>query len=260
MPLLLVSGLPSREKTEFTLALCARLRAEKKILLVAQGLPAMDSRVCTSRIKSILTHRLGEDRILVVDAPLHVKSLRYEISAIARNKRSPLAHILFDPQGGQGGGEDGPVPDLPSAGLGEDEVICVREERRMSPEEAREARLCVARTFERPRPADKWDYPQLVCSSAADLDERRIGLIASSLRLATVRNAACTKLVPQLHDPHYLSEVKSMVNIVMDSRPLSTKERREIENAFFSSVRSKPLPLASVPQVLADFIGKYLEL
>jgi tRNA uridine 5-carbamoylmethylation protein Kti12 len=248
MPILLVSGIPSQKKHDFVLGL--RRALGDTAFFIHQTVGAAVTKKGTACLKSVISNEL-KDCVVLVSAPAHIKSLRYEIHAISRAKKTSMMHIFFKDDSASIGTLSVSQEYREAAG-----TFIEDEERSEALEEARKA-------FELPRTSDKWDFPQIMCSHPSDLDFH-LQLIFSTLKISQKKSVATGKMVPRVEDPLYLSTVKREINKVMDDYSrniwLPLGSRREIESGFLDSIKSKPVAIEEVPELFADFMKKHLEI
>ncbi|KAI5185506.1 protein KTI12 [Nematocida homosporus] len=262
MPLLIVSGMPSLAKKELFLGLVETFSREYSLVVVGQERIGVDSREEVSVLKAAVQNKLSMDVLVAVYAPLHMKSLRYELASLARNCSMDMAHVYYRGEFGEGG----ELKELEvqqaclqgSAGLGLGwEFI------RVDPNGEKESVVVMQRIFEKPRDGDRWDRP---CLTVGLVDERMKAVVAeevaSVIKKTKKKRVSATKLIPQLDDAKYLTKVKEVINQVMDEWkqkevvPLGVS--RQAERDFLASIKMNPPQLPEVNRIFREYLEKYL--
>lgn len=254
MSLILFSGVPCAEKNILLAELLWKL-GERPVAVIDHVMPVANGKVALARIKSLVTNMLSDSAALVVNAPLSIKSLRYELYSIARNKKCSFVHLFVDSAeecvrvppsetGDTGAGEAKDWEKLPI------KRVVVREEGLSIEESLRMLRG----TFELPRPADKWDYPQLSPSTDALT-------LRDAISLRGAQRKATTKLVPESTDMNYAQKVKRIVDKVLgEQENVPLKQRRDIEEMFIGSIKAKPISLSGTEEAFRGFLASFMRL
>ncbi|OAG31541.1 protein KTI12 [Nematocida displodere] len=251
MPLLIVSGLPSPGKKAFFLSLLDLVGKSAQVLVIAQNAVGVSVREEVSRIKSLVSNRLSTDTLVAVYAPLHIKSLRYELSSIACNLKMTMVHVFYRGEHLPGG--EVQRSDLPRE---TDEMALV------APKGPSESFAIVQKVFETPRASDKWDAPVFTAMSpdAFGVAAEKVSLVLST---AQKRRTSCTKLIPRTIDQGYLTKTKEAIDAIISEKKkqefISLKRIRQVEADFLHAVKVNPPPLESIPRVFSEFLDEFLK-
>lgn len=246
-----MSGLPSQGKKKLFISVLTPLAAGYKVLVLVQNRVGTSLREEVSRMKSLIASRLTKDTLVAVYAPLHIKSVRYEISAIARSLGAEAVHLLYKSPVAETGSL---LPqDLPDSW----EVVSIPTAGKAEEYDA------LQRVFEYPRESDKWDAPVFV---ATDSDADAHALICERLLAAVTgekkQRKCTTRLLPLQTDKEYLRTVKQTIDEVLAEKAKVTyvplKTLRDIEEGFIQSISLNFPPLASIPSAFYAFVEAYL--
>lgn len=254
MPLFALSGLPSRAKNELFGSLVGQIKQEYRVVVVVQNAVGENTQEEVSQLRAVVQNRLRKDVLLAVLAPLHLKSLRYEIFSTAKNMGIEYCQVLHTGQlQGEAALQAGEFP--PIEQLEGYEIIEV------APKGPLESLPVLRRIFEPPRRGDKWDCP-VFTTGAASLPEGSLGVIRGALQLEQKVRQSCLKIMPQHLDPTYLDRAKEQIKAALEeyreTAPVSLKDAREMEGSFLSVLKAKPQPIASIKKQFAAFILEYL--
>ncbi|KAI5190903.1 protein KTI12 [Nematocida sp. AWRm77] len=273
MPLLALSGVSSLKKTEMFLHLVNRLKEDYKVLLVVQKDVGVEIKEEVATLRSLVQNRLRKDVLVAICAPLHMKSLRYEIFSIAKNMGIEYAHIVHNESSiqteeenrkesgaGAGAGDDNRTN---KSGFFED-MGSLFETIEIASRGEVESTSVLRRIFEAARRNDKWDCP-VFCTTESCLSEGALGLVKASLQKAQKVRTSSTKIMPQHLDPTYLDKAKKQMDEAMhiykaqeSSLDISLKTARDIEGRFLSLLKAKPHPVETIKERYYGFISEYM--
>ncbi|KAI5171681.1 protein KTI12 [Nematocida sp. LUAm3] len=251
MSLLLLSGMPSEEKKKMLLFLLSSHKDTQDVLLVLQHAVGLSTREELSRIRAAVQNKLSPNMLMILYAPLHMKSIRYEISSIARNTGSTFAHIHYS----------GPYAD--NGEILDDDLLMLPEHAivRIEPEGEAESFSVLQRIFESPRAADKWDTPCCVFSKPG-AEAYALERMTAALSQGKKQRVSSSKIIPLLSDTKYLEKIKEEIDGVIEEykqkEDISLSTTRQIERDFLNSIRISPPSIKNVRSIFSEYLQKYL--
>lgn len=262
MSLLIVSGMPSPGKKQLFLSLVegiVRIKGintennQNKTVVVVQNDVSVRMQEEVSRVKAAVQHGLGNGSDVLVYAPMHVKSLRYEVmSSIARNSEQGVAHVYYEGMYEPGGEIEGKEVQEISRSVVFVGVTGFRE---------KESYKTVQEIFEIPRGRDKWDAPCFICTSPGQSEyvlEAATPLLQGQMK----KRVSASKIIPQPLQQAYLDQVKSKIDKILqkhkETEDIPLKQERKIENEFLRSIKMCPPPLDKIEDVFSAYLREYL--
>jgi len=245
MPLFVLSGMPCEEKAALFVRLVSELEKRYPVQVVLQNAVGENTREETSRIKAEVANRTRKDVLVAVCAPLHIKSIRYEIFSAAKNVQMEMCHVYYK-------GEDRRAKELKKEDFsGETEVT------EISVEGKAESSEVLKRIFEVPKKSDTWDFPTASVSSA-DVTEALLEEVQAALEKQQKKRVSSTKLFPQKVDQGYVGRIKEEIAKVIaeekEKRYLPLRVAREAELNFLGCIRTNPPDLSHARAIFKKFL------
>ncbi|KAI5181060.1 protein KTI12 [Nematocida sp. AWRm80] len=280
-----MSGLPSEAKKSAFIDILQGIAEEYKqnrqiadntsnstistLLIVIQNHVGESVKEEVSRLKAVLLNRLNSTTTICVYAPLHIKSLRYELSSIALGLKTDIAHVYskytYDSNGTITIDEIEKSLNSLNSPASEDpnsypqlkiEILLIDQKNTKI-----ESYDVIQRIFESPRPNDKWDIPCFTLA-APNTSAAALSKVLPVLDKRAVPRTSSKKIIPIARDPLYHQKVKEIVDDVLATKKVSRyiplKTSRQIESGFLQSVRTTPPPVSEIKRIFTEYLDSFL--